>query len=169
MRIGKYGKYIKHKENPTSFAKGMTPWNKGLKGYQAGDKHYGFGESRSAEVREKISAAKQGITREEWKDYKNTENRRERLKFQKTIQKLVFKRDNYTCQMCGIRGGILHVDHIQPFAEYVQGRFNMENCRTLCRSCHYLVTFGKIMPQDSEWGKSFLSLNENLFIRGERG
>lgn len=25
-------KYVKHKENPTSFKKGMTPWNKGLKG-----------------------------------------------------------------------------------------------------------------------------------------
>lgn len=163
MRKRKKGlKYIKHKENPTSFKEGYVPWNKGLKGYHAGEKHYGFGKRRTDEIKKKISATKQGIIKEEWKEYKNIENRRERLRFQKTIQRDVFERDDYTCQMCGVRGGVLHVDHIQPFSEYIEGRFDMENLRTLCRACHYLVTFGKIMPKNSEWGKIFDSQNESL-------
>lgn len=78
----------------------------------------------------------------------------QRDKFRKTIQKEILERDNYTCQMCGERGGDLHVDHIQPWAEYVEGRFNMNNCRTLCIACHYLITFGKAMPKNSNWGKA---------------
>lgn len=90
-----------------------------------------------------------------WKGDKYTSNYRERRRFQKAIQKQVLTRDDYTCQMCKVKGGILHVDHIQSFAEYVELRFNMDNCRTLCRKCHYLVTFNKVMPQDSTWGMVF--------------
>jgi hypothetical protein len=28
----------------------------------------------------------------------------------------------------------------------------MENCRTLCMDCHYLITFGKPKPKDVIWG-----------------
>lgn len=48
----------------------------------------------------------------------------------------VFKRDNYTCQNCGKRGGELHPDHIKQFAYHEDLRFDVANGRTLCKNCH---------------------------------
>src|SRR3990167_3958521 len=77
----------------------------------------------------------------------------ERRKFSKQIRKVVLERDDYTCQLCGERGGDLQVDHIQSWSEYVELRFNIDNCRTLCSNCHYKITFGKPMPPTVRaWG-----------------
>jgi hypothetical protein len=86
-----------------------------------------------------------------------------RRRFQLDVVPIVLKRDNYTCQICGIRGVELHVDHIQPWAEYIEGRFDISNCRTLCRECHYQITFGKPMPRDcNSWGKSYHNLERKV-------
>lgn len=106
----------------------QSVWNKGLKGFRAGEKSHLW---------------KGGIT---------PENRQERMKFRLTMQKLVFERDNYTCVLCGSQKD-LQVDHIQPWAEYVDQRFNINNCQTLCAKCHYEITFGKPMPENVKaWG-----------------
>ena len=109
--------------------KGKVPWNKRKKCPQLSGEH--------------CHLWKGGVTPQRMKD---------RTTFTLTISKDVLERDNYTCQMCGKKGGQLHVDHIQPWAEYVEGRFSMDNCRTLCIRCHYKVTFGKEMPKGSKWG-----------------
>lgn len=57
----------------------------------------------------------------------------------------VFKRDDYTCQECGERGGItLNAHHILPYADWKEPRFslNMKNGITLCEDCHR-KTYGK--------------------------
>ncbi|MBV6446319.1 MAG: hypothetical protein IFNCLDLE_02611 [Ignavibacteriaceae bacterium] len=88
-----------------------------------------------------------------WKGGVSSPDRLERINFRRMIQKQVLERDNYTCKMCGVRGVALQVDHIQPWAEYVEGRFDINNCRTLCMSCHYQITFGKEMPKEiKSWG-----------------
>lgn len=51
-------------------------------------------------------------------------------------RKSVFDRDDYTCQMCGERGGYLEADHIKPWAYFPDLRFDLDNGRTLCRACH---------------------------------
>lgn len=51
-------------------------------------------------------------------------------------RKAVFKRDNFTCQLCSTRGGILNADHIKPWALYPELRFDLDNGRTLCLPCH---------------------------------
>lgn len=51
-------KYEKHKENPSNFVKGYLPWNKGVRGYLAGEKHYRYGKKVSDEIREKIRETK---------------------------------------------------------------------------------------------------------------
>lgn len=66
--------------------------------------------------------------------------------------KAVFEKDNYTCVLCEATNTHLHADHIESFAENPEKRLDLENGRTLCRACHYQITFNAIMPVDSKWG-----------------
>ena len=113
------------------FKKGNIPWNKN-KSHLSGNKHWNW------------QGGIRGV------DYL------ERRKFRQIMQQLIFERDNYTCQLCGNRKD-LQVDHIQSWAEYVELRFSMDNCRTLCAQCHYQITFGRPMPEDIRgWGHNLL-------------
>jgi endogenous inhibitor of DNA gyrase (YacG/DUF329 family) len=54
----------------------------------------------------------------------------------------VFKRDNYTCQICGIKNkkGIvveLHPHHIKSFSLHHELRYDVNNGQTLCSICHH--------------------------------
>ncbi len=54
----------------------------------------------------------------------------------KKWRKMIFERDEYTCRMCGLEGGMLHADHIKSFLSYPKLRLNVDNGRTLCVQCH---------------------------------
>lgn len=55
----------------------------------------------------------------------------------------VFQRDNFTCQICGARGGELNADHIKRFSDFPALRLKLSNGRTLCKPCHLATpTFG---------------------------
>lgn len=64
----------------------------------------------------------------------------------------VFERDNYTCVLCNATNTHLHADHIEKFSDNSEKRLDIDNGRTLCRACHYYITYNKIMPTDSKWG-----------------
>jgi 5-methylcytosine-specific restriction endonuclease McrA len=51
-------------------------------------------------------------------------------------RKSVFKRDDYTCSECKVRGTYLEAHHIKPFAYFPELRFDLSNGITLCRVCH---------------------------------
>lgn len=56
----------------------------------------------------------------------------------------VFRRDDFTCQSCSIRGGALEADHIKPWNAYPDLRYDVTNGRTLCQGCHRATpTFGR--------------------------
>jgi len=55
-----------------------------------------------------------------------------------------FERDNFQCVFGGKEhSNDLRADHIKPFALYPELRFEIDNGRTLCESCHRKTdTFG---------------------------
>lgn len=147
---------MKGRHPKSEFKKGMTAWNKGKTNWLS-DQH----KKKISDANKNRTAWNKGkkcpqLAKENnpaWKGGVRNENYLERRKFQRQIQKSVFERDDYTCQMCNVRGGDLQVDHIQPWSEYIELRFDINNCRTLCSKCHYQITFGKPMPPKIRaWG-----------------
>lgn len=94
------------------------------------------------------------VTYNEWKDgnkYSET-IRQERKIMNNDIRYNVLKRDNFTCQLCGITakdGAKLEVDHIIPVSK--GGKTIMSNLQTLCDRCNK----GKSNKTDT-------NINENL-------
>jgi 5-methylcytosine-specific restriction endonuclease McrA len=70
----------------------------------------------------------------------------------KNWRKAVYTRDDYTCQMCGKRGGHLEADHIKPWAFFPDLRYDINNGRTLCRPCH-VTTFKDIAKYKKALGR----------------
>lgn len=96
------------------FVKNQNPWNKGKSAiWVKGEKHHLW---------------KGGISSNEEKLRKSIEYR--------LWREAVFNRDNFTCTICGERGGELNADHIKPFSQYPELRLSLDNGRTLCVSCH---------------------------------
>jgi hypothetical protein len=71
---------------------------------------------------------KGGITNQNTKDRNTGEYNQWR--------KSVFRRDNYTCQVCGKRGGKINAHHIIRFAIDKELRLDLDNGITLCIKCH---------------------------------
>jgi hypothetical protein len=99
----------------------------------------------SAENRRNQSLAQRGENSPHWQGGKTEKGKTLRKSVEwKLWREAVFTRDDYTCQMCGVRGGVeLHPDHIKPFSQFPELRFDIANGRTLCAPCHRTTpTFG---------------------------
>lgn len=155
----------KNKGNESSFKKGHVPWNKGLIGYNLGHPSYGnglsfLGKKHTKKSKEKMRLAKlnkQGnTTGKHWKAKNTTKmgikgelhwnwkgGKTPKLRLLKNSiswkkwRKLIFERDNYTCQDCGKRGIIIHLHHLKSFVKFEELRFEIINGITLCKSYHY--------------------------------
>lgn len=89
------------------------------------------------------SATMQGIPLTQWKGFAELETRRLRKSSDyKEWHSLVLKRDNYTCQCCGKKGGKLHVHHLESFSHNPELRFDISNGITLCEECHSPNIYG---------------------------
>jgi 5-methylcytosine-specific restriction protein A len=141
-----------HRRKVSESLKGKTPWNKGKKlSHEIRQKISDGGKNvkRSEETRKKMS----GENNHNWKGGVTPANSHSRLTYEaKAWKSAVLKRDNYTCQICEQYGGDLHIDHIKQFADYPELRYDIENGRSLCRACHYYITFKRKMSSTSKWG-----------------
>lgn len=64
------------------------------------------------------------------------ETKLQRSKFTE-LSKLCIQRDDYTCQLCNLKGTDLNAHHIYPWANYPELRFDLNNVITLCKRCHF--------------------------------
>lgn len=103
------------------------------------------GRVHSKETRMKMSEAHRGEKCRWWRGGITPEIRAIRNSMQNRLwREQVFRRDNYTCVLCGENGGRVNADHIKPFATHPLLRFSLKNGRTLCVSCHKTTdTYGK--------------------------
>ncbi|MBN1668752.1 MAG: HNH endonuclease, partial [Anaerolineales bacterium] len=53
----------------------------------------------------------------------------------KLNRKEIFRRDDYTCQYCGQRGGQLTIDHVTP--RRLGGQHTWDNLVTACAACNH--------------------------------
>lgn len=100
------------------------PWNKGKIKVQI--------SSRKGKKYTEISGTKHwnwqgGISSEQHKRY-SLEG--------KEWRRNIFSRDNFTCKICGKKGGKLHAHHIKPFSKFKDLRFINDNGITVCVDCH---------------------------------
>ncbi len=92
---------------------------------------YWLGKKREDLSKEKNPAWKDGVA-------KNSKLLRTTTAFQEWRRK-VFERDNYTCQICFRRGGLLEPHRIRNMATHPELAFDINNGITLCIGCHKKV------------------------------
>lgn len=89
-----------------------------------------------------VSASHQGIPLREWRGFKYADRERlQRSTSWKQWRLAIFRRDHFTCVMCGDRSRKKHrvtldPHHIYPKATYPWKVFDVNNGVTLCRPCH---------------------------------
>lgn len=162
---GRFQKGHKHSKNWYKAMKSRIPWNKGLhiknNDALAEWKNNGgepWNKDKHTGVKPWLNKKRPdmaGKKHPNWKGGVTTKNQKERVRFRKVFQKSVFERDDYTCQICGKKGGNLHVDHLKNWSKFPEFRFDLDNCRTLCIECHYYITWGRKMPKEIKtWGQN---------------
>lgn len=88
-------------------------------------------------TREKLRQANLGDKRYNWKGGITPERISKRGSlYMRLAREACFERDNYTCRVCGTRGGRLNAHHIWPFHRFPERMYEVGNLITLCRDCH---------------------------------
>lgn len=131
----------------------------------SGSKNAFYGKTHTQETKDIISAAMKGQRKGEknhnWKPFNEhkkpfSKGLRDIIEY-KNWRKDVFAHDGWKCQICGVLGGKLQVDHVKPFGLILHENniktieeailcvelWDIENGRTLCENCHKsTATFG---------------------------
>jgi len=106
------------------------------------------GRTRTAETKQKMSDAQKNRRKDTWNrgDQHHSwkggispwRNALAQTQPYKNWRTAVFKRDDYTCQICNERGGRLQAHHIRPIRDHKNDLliFDINNGITLCEECH---------------------------------
>lgn len=136
------------KPNMTSFKKGIVPWNKGTKGivkaWNKGIKGVlkaNSGSFKKGERRSPATEFKKGSCGElslSWQGGKTQGQKKRMLQKYKDWRIAVYKRDDFTCVVCGGVGRNLNAHHIKEWANFPGLRLDIDNGVTMCEDCHKL-------------------------------
>lgn len=96
----------------------------------------------------------------------NGRNTRDRESGMPPWRQFIFSRDDFTCQVCGKRGGDLEAHHLMSYADNSDLRSDLENGVTMCKTCHRSFHkakgFGKnTREQYEEWRREYRGKAEN--------
>jgi 5-methylcytosine-specific restriction endonuclease McrA len=88
----------------------------------------------------KKTGAHRGPNNWNWKGGITSANQKARRSIEnEEFRKIVFERDNYTCQICDDNKKPLEANHIKLFSEKKELRFEPSNGITLCKDCHQSI------------------------------
>jgi hypothetical protein len=139
--------------NTGQFKKGETSWNKGIPVSEETKQKLSnitkeqWKDGVPEEYRIKSSCVRRGISVEEFDGFA-TDNDQRKNRGERNLhlewRRQIFERDNYTCQLCGIKSGcghrlILNAHHIKHWKDYPELRRDLNNGVTLCKDCHNYV------------------------------
>lgn len=138
----------------------------GAKHPMFGKPGYWEGKQLSLQHKINVSCGHQEINIENFNGFIHENNKREMWLRNGGIKwrVSVFKRDNYTCQICNNRGGEINCHHILRFVDYPEFRSNIDNGVTLCVDCH-----NKTKGHEKEYETELLGIvfdNKNREIFG---
>lgn len=103
--------------------KKMGEAKKGKRGNNTGNRH---SEETKKRISQNLYGKYRGDKNPSWKGGK-----------WRWIKKQALLRDDYTCQICGLREPeIMEVDHIKPKSIYPNFKNDLNNLITLCPNCH---------------------------------
>lgn len=112
-------------------------WKKQRSAAYSGTGNPFYGKKHSLDMKIGLSCYFRNIDRSEFEDFTKPESfRQTKSGAFKTWRKLVFERDDFTCLLCGVRGGPLEPHHIIPRREDQTKIYQVENGATLCKRCH---------------------------------
>jgi len=140
---------------------GKVAWNKGLKGYNAGEEHPLYGKYHTEEAKEKNRIAHLGKfigkLNPNWQGGKSFEPYSP--EFNNNLKEQIRKRDGYRCQQCfrhqdelfkntkaGIKPYKLYIHHI----DYNKENNNPNNLISLCLNCHLQTNYER-----KDWTKYY--------------
>ena len=110
---------------------GNPAWNKGLKGFRAGESHHWYGRNMS------------GINNPKWIEDRDKLKRTGQVQRDRrssayvTWRNSIYKRDNYKCKINDDNcNGKIEAHHILSFTHYPELRYNINNGITLCLAHH---------------------------------
>lgn len=150
--------------------KGIPSWNKGKKNIYSEETRKSISKSVSEylkhnpinfteEVRKKIGDAHRGEKSTFWKGGVSKINRSERKIITETPEynkwrRIIFERDDFTCQKCKKRGGKLRCHHIKKFSDYPKLRLELLNGITICERCDNKF----IIHREQKWESYFFEI-----------
>ena|SRR3990167_7527945 len=133
--------------------KGKIAWNKGLKGFRAGEK--------------RPNIMPLGEEHWSWKGGISKDHRSPREPKYKEWRTSIFKRDNWKCKISNENClGELQAHHILPWRDFVELRYEINNGITLCQAHHprKRAEEKRLIPTFMELVSASKYSNSNVFL-----